>query len=111
MTTLLHISASPRGEASESLQIARVFIESYREAHPGADVESWDLWDGSLPEFGPAAAAAKMTVFGGGVPHGVQATAWQAALDTVDRFDRADQIGRASCRERVEVSVGGGAVK
>jgi len=38
MTTLLHISASPRGEASESLQIARVFIESYREAHPGADV-------------------------------------------------------------------------
>ena len=92
MTTLLHISASPRGEASESLQIARVFIESYREAHPGADVESWDLWDGSLPEFGPAAAAAKMTVFGGGVPHGVQATAWQAALDTVDRFDRADRL-------------------
>lgn len=92
MTTLLHISASPRGEASESLQIARVFIESYREAHPGADVESWDLWDGSLPEFGPAAAAAKMTVFGGGVPHGVQATAWQDALDTFDRFDRADRL-------------------
>ncbi len=92
MTTLLHISASPRGEASESLQIARVFIESYREAHPGADVESWDLWDGSLPEFGPAAAAAKMTVFGGGVPPAVQATAWQAALDTFDRFDRADRL-------------------
>jgi FMN-dependent NADH-azoreductase len=92
MTSLLHISASPRGAASESLQIANVFIEAYSETHPDTDVESWDLWDGSLPEFGPAAAAAKMTVFGGGVPQGAQATAWRDALDTFARFDRADRL-------------------
>lgn len=70
MSTLLHISASPRGGASESLQIANTFAETYRETHPDAKVQTWDLWDGTLPEFGSAAAGAKMTIFGGGVPEG-----------------------------------------
>jgi len=92
MTTLLHISASPRGAASESLQIATTFLDAYREIHRDADVRTWDLWDGSMPEFGPAAAGAKMTVFGGGVPEGAQAAAWQAAQDTFARFDAADRL-------------------
>jgi len=92
VTTVLHISASPRGAASESLQIASTFLEAYRETHPDAEVETWDLWDGSLPEFGPAAAAAKMTVFGGGTPEGEQAVAWQAAQDTFARFAAADRL-------------------
>ncbi len=67
MGKLLHISASPRDEASESLRIARVFTEAYQESHPGDEVEHWDLWDGSLPDF-RVGAKAKMTVFGGGEP-------------------------------------------
>ena len=66
MTSLLHISASPRGAASESIRIAGAFVDAYRDTHPDVPVETWDLWDGSLPAFGPAAAGAKMTVFGGG---------------------------------------------
>jgi FMN-dependent NADH-azoreductase len=46
MSKLLHISSSPRGEASESLRIACVFVQAYRDANPDAAVESWDLWDG-----------------------------------------------------------------
>jgi FMN-dependent NADH-azoreductase len=92
MSKLLHISSSPRRAASESLQIAGVFVEAYRDANPDAAVESWDLWDGSLPAFGPAAAGAKMTVFGGGTPQGEQADAWRAALDTFARFDAADHL-------------------
>jgi FMN-dependent NADH-azoreductase len=92
MTELLHISSSPRGTRSESLGIADVFVDAYRDVHPDAEVEHWDLWDGSLPEFGPAAAAAKMTIFGGGTPQGDQAVAWQAALDTFARFDAADRV-------------------
>ncbi len=46
MTTLLHISASPRGAASESLQIANTFLETYRETHPTTEVETWDLGTG-----------------------------------------------------------------
>jgi FMN-dependent NADH-azoreductase len=92
MTRLLHIGASPRGAASESLRIADAFLDGYRQANPDAEVETWDLWDGSLPSFGPAAAGAKMTVFGGGVPQDEQASAWRAAQDTFARFDAADHL-------------------
>jgi FMN-dependent NADH-azoreductase len=91
MSTLLHVSSSPRGDVSESRRIADAFIEAYRDANPGASVESWDLWDGSLPQFGPDAAAAKITIFGGGTPAGPQAVAWRAALDAFMRVDSADR--------------------
>ena len=84
---LLHVSASPRGPRSESLAIAGTFLDAFRETHPGVEVETWDLWDGSLPAFGPEAAAAKMEVFAGGSPTG---TAWQAAIDAFHRFADAD---------------------
>ena len=79
MTTLLHISASPRGAKSESLAIAETFLSAYRDTHPEVDIQTWDLWDGTLPEFGPAAAHAKMAVFAGADPMGEEAAAWRAA--------------------------------
>src|SRR5579871_3247815 len=91
MSTLLHISASPRGAASESLALAEAFLEAYRAAHPKDTIATFDLWDGSLPAFGPAAAAAKMAVFAGQMPTGEQAAAWQAARDTFERFNAADR--------------------
>ena len=92
MPHLLHVSASPRGTASESRRIAEVFLDAYRERHPHAEIEHWDLWDGSLPAFGPAAVAAKMAVFGGARPEGEAAAAWQAALNAFARFDAADHL-------------------
>ena len=56
MTRLLHISSSPRGAASESLRIAEAFLDAYRLAQPQATIETWDLWDGTLPAFGPEEA-------------------------------------------------------
>jgi FMN-dependent NADH-azoreductase len=91
MAKLVHISASPRGEASESLRIAQVFTEAYRESHPGDEVEHWDLWDGSVPDFA-VGAKAKMTVFGGGQPQGAEGEAWAAARRTFDRFDSAERL-------------------
>ncbi|MEV8512320.1 NAD(P)H-dependent oxidoreductase [Dactylosporangium sp. NPDC051484] len=91
MTRLLHISASPRGTRSESLALAATFLEVYRELHPEDEVVEWDLWDGSLPEFGPAAAAAKMDVFAGLEPSGAGAEAWRAAAGTFRRFAGADK--------------------
>lgn len=92
MTTLLHISSSPRGAASISLGIANVFLDAYAESHPDVEISTFDLWDGSLPEFGPAAAGAKMTVFGGGVPEGAQAAAWRAAEAVFRRFNAANRL-------------------
>jgi FMN-dependent NADH-azoreductase len=91
MSRLLHISASPRGARSESLALASTFLGTYRELNPLDTVEHFDLWDGTLPEFGPAAAGAKMTIFAGGVPAGAEAEAWNGARTTFERFDAADK--------------------
>ncbi|GGS70178.1 FMN-dependent NADH-azoreductase [Planobispora rosea] len=85
---LLHISASPRGSASESLTIAGEFLDAYRRANPGAEIDHFDLWDGTLPAFGPEAVAAKMAVFGGAAPEG---EAWAAAVRTFERFNAHDR--------------------
>lgn len=90
MTLLLHISASPRGEASESLALARTFTDSYRVVRPDVSVETWDLWDGSLPAFGPDGTGAKMRVFAGEEPVGPQETAWHRARVAFERFAAAD---------------------
>lgn len=91
MTTLLHISASPRGATSESLALADVLIDAYREANPGDTVEHWDLWDGTLPPFGPDAAHAKMAVFAGASFTAEQAATWRRIEETFARFDSADR--------------------
>jgi FMN-dependent NADH-azoreductase len=90
MSKLLHIAASPRATASESLAIADSFLAVVRDRHPEIDIETWNLWDGSLPEFGPAAAAAKMAVFAGSEPTGEAADAWSAAKVAFERFAAAD---------------------
>ena len=91
MSRLLHVSASPRGTSSESLALATAFLDAYRESHPGDTVDHHDLWDGTLPEFGPAGAGAKMTVFGGADPSGAQERAWEAARAVFERFDSYDR--------------------
>jgi FMN-dependent NADH-azoreductase len=88
MSKVLHISASPRGEASESLAIARSFLETYQETHPEDEIVTFDLWDGSLPQFGPDAAAAKMAVFAGQQP---SSEGWARAVATYERVNAADK--------------------
>ena len=88
---LLHVSASPRGAASESLGIAKTFLDVFTDVHPDIEIETFDLWDGTLPAFGPDAAAAKMSVFAGAEPQGAAAAAWAAAIDTFRRFDSANR--------------------
>ena len=91
MAHLLHISSSPRSTASESLALAAHFVASLRDARPDVEIDSFDLWDGSLPDFGPLSAGAKMSVFAGQPPTGEQAAAWEAARLTFERFSAADE--------------------
>ncbi len=90
MPSLLHISASPRGARSESLAIARTFLDALRDRSSDITIDTFDLWDGTLPSFGPQAAAAKMSVFAGQQPAGEEAAAWQAAERIFRRFAAAD---------------------
>src|SRR3954469_18535431 len=88
MSKLLHISASPRGTRSESRAIAATFLGAVAADLP---IDEYDLWDGTLPAFGPDAAAAKMAVFAGQEPSGAAGAAWGAARATFRRFDAADR--------------------
>ncbi|MGI5203213.1 FMN-dependent NADH-azoreductase [Spirillospora sp. CA-108201] len=90
MSRLLHISASPRGAASESLAMAEAFLDAYREAR-GDTVDHLDLWEAGLPAFGPAGAGAKMTVLAGNDPSGEEAAAWRAAREVFERYDSYDR--------------------
>ena len=90
MKKLLHISASPRGDLSESIALAGAFLAGLAETRPDIDVQHWDLWDGTLPQFGPDYARAKMTVFAGQEPTGAAGEAWDAVRRTFDRFAAAD---------------------
>ena len=90
MTTLLHVSASPPGAASESRALASVFLDAYREVNPDVMVETLDLWQAALPVFGPVGASAKMIAFGGGIPGGEQAVIWAQAQQLADQFTAAD---------------------
>lgn len=90
MPTLLHLSASPRGAASESLLLADDFLAAYREAHPDHEIAQWNLWDGTLPEFGPTAAHAKMAVFAGQDLDAAQRDVWRDITAAFARFDAAD---------------------
>ncbi|MFC0680294.1 FMN-dependent NADH-azoreductase [Lysobacter korlensis] len=90
MTTLLHISSSPRGDASESLALADTFLAAFRRIRPEVVLDHWDLWDGRLPSFGPDGAGAKMRIFAGEEPVGPQETAWHRARLAFERFAAAD---------------------
>jgi FMN-dependent NADH-azoreductase len=90
MTTLLHISSSPRGAASESLALAETFLTGFESAGADVTIDHWDLWDGRLPSFGPEGAGAKMRVFAGEEPVGAQETAWHRARLAFERFAAAD---------------------
>lgn len=92
MTKLLHISSSPRGEESESLALASTFLEALTDVHPNLSIDNWDLWDGSLPSFGPDGAGAKMRIFAGEQPVGTQEIAWRRARNAFERVADADVL-------------------
>jgi FMN-dependent NADH-azoreductase len=91
MAKLLHIIASPRGNRSASITVAKHFIESYLAAHPGDTVETLDLWRAGLPEFDGATIDAKYAVLHGQKHTPEQLQAWQAVVKIADHFKSADK--------------------
>lgn len=91
MSQLLHINASPRKEDSQSLLLARTFLDHYRPRRPGLELETLHLFETELPRFGAIGAAAKFTAFSGEVPVGEQAEIWRQARAVFDRFAAADE--------------------
>jgi FMN-dependent NADH-azoreductase len=91
MSKLLHIQASPRGQRSSSITVARQFISAYRKKHPDDTVETLDLWRTELPEFDGATIDAKYAVLHGQKHTAEQLQAWQAVTRIADQFKSADK--------------------
>lgn len=90
MTKLLFIKASPRGEASKTTQIARAYVDAWREANPDGTVEEMDIFDAGLPEYAAEGAIAKMSHFGEGEMTGDVAAAWERIKEIFAHFDSFD---------------------
>lgn len=89
---LLHIAASPRGDASYSRRAAQAFIEAFTEARPGVEVEALDLFEADLPVFAAPAARAKYAVLAGQAPEGAAAAVWQDVIARANQLKQADVI-------------------
>jgi len=91
MTKLLYIQASPRGERSFSVSVADAFVSSYRESHPGHEIETLNLFETALPEFDGYALEAKYAILHGQSPTDDQRAAWKAIEAVIDQFKSADK--------------------
>jgi FMN-dependent NADH-azoreductase len=92
MTTLLHIEASPRGEVSQSLFGAGVFIRGLKARYSALVVDRLNVWDEPLPTFDGAALAAKYDRLANKTLQGDRAEAWGTIGEMVRRLDAADRI-------------------
>tara|TARA_B100000686_G_scaffold350856_1_gene447963 strand:+ start:50 stop:679 length:630 start_codon:yes stop_codon:yes gene_type:complete len=91
MPKLLHIEASPHERSSHSIEMAHVFLESYREAHPTDDVETLNVWSADLPELNASALGAKYAVLKNHKKTPEQIEAWNGISKTVEHFKSASK--------------------
>lgn len=96
MKTLLHIKAAPRGEKSRTLQISDDFLDSFLLAHPGARVDTLDVFQETLPDVTPDILAVKYQLLSGAEVDDRIRTAWQDIIAHIERFLAAD-IYLVSC--------------
>lgn len=91
MTKLLYIEASPRKERSASIEVSKVFLDTYAATHPGDRIEKLDLWNLSLPEFNGYVLDAKYAVLRGESHTPEQARAWGDVVNMFEQFKSADK--------------------
>ena len=92
MPTLLHIESSPRKQRSASLDVARAYLDSYRDTHPDHRIDVLDLWSVAMPEFDGDALDAKYADLSGTPLSEAQQQAWTSIRDLAQRLHVADTL-------------------
>lgn len=90
MKTLLHLIATPRGDESNTLQVSRAFLESFRAAHPDWDVDELDLSATELPDLTVKRVDGKYVLLEGRELYGDMKESWSEILAHIGRFLAAD---------------------
>ncbi|MFM0000535.1 NAD(P)H-dependent oxidoreductase [Paraburkholderia dipogonis] len=92
MPTLLHIESSPRKKRSASLDVARAYLDAYRDAHPDHRIDVLDLWSVEMPEFDGDALDAKYADLSGTPLSEDQQQAWTNIRELAQRLHDADTL-------------------
>lgn len=90
MKKLLHIIATPRGDESRTLQISKVFLKSFKEAHPDWTIEELDLTMEKLPSLTVKRVDGKYALLGGKDLQGEMKEAWRDIIAHIERFMSAE---------------------
>jgi len=90
MKRLLHIIATPREEASRTLQISHVFLDTFKTVHPNWVVDELDLDKENLPPLNMKSVSGKYILLQGSNLFGKAQELWAEILQHIERFKTAD---------------------
>ncbi|MHB0936401.1 MAG: FMN-dependent NADH-azoreductase [Armatimonadota bacterium] len=92
MATLLHVFAHPKPEKSLTMRIANAFVDSYREAHPGDTIETFDLYTDEVCHLDAANLEAMMMEGDLKKMSPAAAEKWGGTQAKVEQLLRADRL-------------------
>ncbi|MRX44487.1 FMN-dependent NADH-azoreductase [Agromyces kandeliae] len=87
---LLHIIASPRSEASNTLRVSSALLDALGERITGLEVEEVELFQADLPAIAGDNIEAKYTLMVGQPIDKTHAESWKQIEREIDRFTHAD---------------------
>lgn len=91
MARLLYIESSPRKKRSSSIEVAKTFLDAYRQKHPNDEIVTFDLWHEELPPFDGDIIDAKYSIMSAQNPTEEQKKAWQGVENVINKFKNADK--------------------
>lgn len=90
MEKLLHIIASPREEASRTLQVSRAFLTPFKQKYPDCSIDELNLAKEDLPSLTMKRVDGKYILLAGKDLYGELRDAWEEILQHIERFLSAD---------------------
>ena len=91
MARVLHIAASPRGDRSKSLQVARAFLHDYRRREPDDEISEINVFRMELPDLDGPALQAKYNILHGQERSDSERKAWSQVEAVITEFKAADK--------------------
>jgi FMN-dependent NADH-azoreductase len=90
MKKLLHIIATPRGEASRTLKISGVFLDNFKKKYPDCSIDELNVSTEVLPSLTVQVVEGKYALLGGRLLTGKLKDAWKDVEKHITRFLAAD---------------------
>ncbi|MDH3192909.1 MAG: NAD(P)H-dependent oxidoreductase [Acidimicrobiia bacterium] len=87
---VLHIVATPRSDASNTLRVSKAFLGALAARHQDAEIETIDLYRHDLPAVAGQNIENKYLLMGGASLDDAQSPAWESIEDLITSFKAAD---------------------